>query len=938
MTKRTFCSFLSVALFSGALAGTPACSAGDIGSTGGTQALRISEVMYHPVDENAPVENHEYVELFNRGSADADLSNWRLSGDIQYTFAPGTTLPAGGYLVIAKNRTALLTVSSYQVNPSIVLGDYAGELSNGGGTVTLQSENGVTADSLTYNDGFPWPIGADALGADDEWLGLLPTPITKAMYQYRGRSLERVSYDVPSDEISNWVPSPLDGPSPGRANSLSGAPPTIVNGKLTRWSGSDPLIRSTDTVKLSFTFSTLGSFSNPQLEYFVDDMQVTGEPTTTVPLTLVDGSYEASLPAQPDNSIVRYRVRADLGAGSTVLSPRLSDPFQWWAYFVTPALNTTAPVYQVFINKAQWNTMWDNISAAGVTSPGPDDRRVAPGGSAINRCLLRDTWDATVPATFVYNGVVYDTFVRYQGSRWNRVNGIGLTAGKTTISPLPDRPTNPTVFSWKLDFPAYGLFENKRAKVVLNKLNQACPGLDDALGERIYGDPSINIPVQRLRYTRFHVNGGYYHYMMDIEHIDSDMMKRYLAPGELMGDLFKSDGNAFTSTVEGPYGVGDDKPLTTSTACPMWTLDQRYEYTYQRSTNKWERPDLLRGWIEQLWNLRTQAMASGDYSAVRAFIQTTFDYQELLDYIAIRNWSQTWDDVVHNHFFYRRASDGKWIIIPQDKDLEFGEFWSWYPGKSFFIGEENNLDNRLGWTGLKDAFIKAFRPELIARVQQLSTSGVLAPASYTAKVNDAAAQFSLTDYQASPAAGNGGFCDFNTELANLRNFGPCRDKDLTDGIDPASCPATSCGLKGEYYQTNTSDTTRAFTSAMLKTTRTDPRIMFDFGTAAPAGGVPADNFQIRWSGRVVPRATEAVTFYTQTDDGVRLYINGALVIDRWMIQNTTEYSATVNLTAGVPVTITMEYFDGTGGATARLLWSSPSMCKQYIPYSRLRPM
>ena len=100
----------------------------------------------------------------------------------------------------------------------------------------------------------------------------------------------------------------------------------------------------------------------------------------------------------------------------------------------------------------------------------------------------------------------------------------------------------------------------------------------------------------------------------------------------------------------------------------------------------------------------------------------------------------------------------------------------------------------------------------------------------------------------------------------------------------------------------------------------------------------ADNFQIRWSGRIVPRATEAVTFYTQTDDGVRLYINGALVIDHWMIQNTTEYSATVNLTAGVPVTITMEYFDGTGGATARLLWSSPSMCKQYIPYSRLRPM
>ncbi len=938
MAKHSFCTILSGLFLACCISAAGGCGAGDIGSSSGDPNVRISEVMYHPVDENAPQDNHEYVELFNRGSADSDLSGWKLTGDIQYTFPPGTTLPAGGYLVIAKNRTALLTISNYQINPSLVVGDYSGELDNGGGTVTLQSANGVTADSLTYDDGFPWPIGADALGADDDWLGLLPTPISKAAYQYRGRSLERVSFDVPASEISNWVPSPLDGPSPGRANSLGGAPPTIVQSKLTRWSGTDTLIRAADTVKLSFGFSTLGSFQNPQLEYFVDDVQVTGEPTTIVPLSLVDGAYEATLPPQASNSIVRYRVLADLGRGAEVLSPRPSDPFQWWAYFVTPPINTTAPLYQVFIHKAQWTKMWDNIAAANLPSPGPDDRRVAPGGNAAGRCLPRDTWDAEVPATFIYNGIVYDTFVRYQGSRWNRVNGIALTASRTSISPLPDRPTNPTVYSWKIDFPDYALFESKRAKVVLNKLNQACPGLDDALGERLYGDPSINIPVQRTRFARFHVNGGYYHYMMDIEHIDGDLMKRYLPPGEGMGDLFKSDGNAFTATVEGPWGVGDDKPLATNPACPMWTLDQRYEYTYQRLTNKWERPDLLRAWMEQLWTLRAQGTASGDYSAVRAFIQTTFDYQKLLDYIVIRNWAQTWDDVVHNHFFYRRATDGKWIIIPQDKDMEFGEFGGWLTGKSFFIGEENNMDNRLGWSGLKDAFIKAFRPELLARAQQLASTGVLAASTYAAKVNEAASTFSLADYQASPAAGNGGFCDFNSELSNLRNFGACRNFDIADGIDPASCPVASCGLRGDYYQSSTTDTTRSFATATLRGTRTDARVWFDFGTGAPAGGVPADNFQVRWSGRVVPRATEAVTFYTQTDDGVRLYINGALVIDRWMIQGLTEYSATVNLTAGVPVTITMEYFDATGNANARLLWSSPSLCKQFIPTVRLRPM
>lgn len=84
--------------------------------------------------------------------------------------------------------------------------------------------------------------------------------------------------------------------------------------------------------------------------------------------------------------------------------------------------------------------------------------------------------------------VFLDTFVRYEGSRWNRTNGIGLDATKTTITPLPVWPVTPTVLSWKVDFPAYAPFEGKRQKMVLNKMNQACPGLDDAVGERVYGD------------------------------------------------------------------------------------------------------------------------------------------------------------------------------------------------------------------------------------------------------------------------------------------------------------------------------------------------------------------------------------------------------------------------------------------------------------------
>lgn len=917
-----------------------ACSADETG-VGGTipmtptapEPVLISELMYHPVEENAAVDNHEFIEIHNRSDAAVDLSGWKLGGMLSFTFPAGASIPANGYKVIAKNKAALAGVTSYMLNLAELHGDYGGELDNGGGTVTLVNAAGTTVDTVKFNDHFPWPIGADAMGADDEWLALLPTPLTQAPHQYRGRSIERISYDVPSGDISNWAPSPLDGATPGRANSTSGTPPTIVLTKTVTGSSGDALIRAADAVKIAVTFSTLGKLASPKLQYFVDNVQISGEPVVTLDLTQNNGAWEATLPPQPDNSIVRYRIQADRGSGQEVLSPRPSDPLGWWAYFVSPPINTTANVYHLFIKKSDWTQLYDNINFA------TDDRRVAPGGSAANRCMIRPSWDATVPAVFVYNGEVYDTFVRYQGSRFQRTNGITLDATKTTISPLPDRPVSPyRVLSWKINFPDYAPFENKRSKMVLNKLNQACPGLDDTLGERIYGDPSVSIPVQATRYARFHVNGGYYHYMLDIEHIDGDMMKRYRgAPGEPVGDVYKSDGNAGPNNIEGPWGLGDERTLVANPDCPMWTIDDRYAYTYQRMNNGWKDSKDIRTLIETLNTLRAAAVISGDFTAVRAFFMQNFDYQKLLDYIAIRNWAQTWDDQFHNHFLYQRATDGKWLLIPQDKDLEFGEFYGWAVGRSFYVGEEGDIDNRGGfWNRIKDAFIKAFRKELWARLVELDASGILNPVTYRARVDQAAMTFSLPDYMASPAAVSS--CSFSTELGRLRSYGDCRHQDVLDGVAAAACTPTTCGLKAMYYQTMNGDTTRDFTKAMLKLTRTDPSVNFDWGGSSPDPAVPADGFQVRWTGKVTPRYTEQYTFYTQADDGVRLTVNGTVLIDKWMVQNATEYSGTISLTAGTPVTITLDYFDSTGTASTRLFWASTSQCKQPIPTSRLSPM
>ncbi|MCP9495345.1 MAG: PQQ-dependent sugar dehydrogenase [Pyrinomonadaceae bacterium MAG19_C2-C3] len=117
--------------------------------------------------------------------------------------------------------------------------------------------------------------------------------------------------------------------------------------------------------------------------------------------------------------------------------------------------------------------------------------------------------------------------------------------------------------------------------------------------------------------------------------------------------------------------------------------------------------------------------------------------------------------------------------------------------------------------------------------------------------------------------------------------------------------------------------------------RIDAAIAWDWGTNAPLPGIGSETFSVRWTGMIAPRFNETYTFYTQTDDGVRLRINGVLLIDDWNDHALKENSASVQLIAGRNYYIQMEYYDRSGAATARLLWSSPSQPKQIVPSARL---
>ena len=120
-------------------------------------------------------------------------------------------------------------------------------------------------------------------------------------------------------------------------------------------------------------------------------------------------------------------------------------------------------------------------------------------------------------------------------------------------------------------------------------------------------------------------------------------------------------------------------------------------------------------------------------------------------------------------------------------------------------------------------------------------------------------------------------------------------------------------------------------------TRTDPTIDFDWGDGSPAPAIGINNFSARWTGQVTPKVSGAQTFYTLSDDGVRLWVNGFLLIDNWTDHGPTENSGTINLTAGQRYDLKMEYYEHSNGAVARLLWSAAGVAKEVVPASQLFP-
>lgn len=140
---------------------------------------------------------------------------------------------------------------------------------------------------------------------------------------------------------------------------------------------------------------------------------------------------------------------------------------------------------------------------------------------------------------------------------------------------------------------------------------------------------------------------------------------------------------------------------------------------------------------------------------------------------------------------------------------------------------------------------------------------------------------------------------------------------------------TGIGLAATYYISSWDLTGSTYQ-------RIDSTVNFSNNFAVP--GFNDENFSVRWSGQVKSPVTGNVVFSTQSDDGVRLWIDGDLIIDNWTLHGTTTDTASaVSLTAGEKYDIRMEFYERGGGEVAILQWAYTGQSTQVVPQAYLFP-
>lgn len=263
----------------------------------------VSEIMYNPGSGEVA---EEYVELLNIGADVADLSGWKLSGGIDFSFPGSASIPPNERLVVVANASAFS--AKYPAVQNYV-GDWTGKLSNAADTVRLLNAAGQIVCEVRYSDDGDWAERRRDV-ADHGHRGW----VWKSDADGGGPSLELIQPMMDVSEGQNWAASLFTDGTPGVANTVAAADLPCIIDKVEH----SPLVpKSSDSVAISCRVrDDHGVIAAVVLHYRLDGAAVF---STLAMLDdgahgdgiAGDGVFGTFVPAAPNGARVEFFVSAD---------------------------------------------------------------------------------------------------------------------------------------------------------------------------------------------------------------------------------------------------------------------------------------------------------------------------------------------------------------------------------------------------------------------------------------------------------------------------------------------------------------------------------------------------------------------------------------------------------------------------------------------------
>ncbi|MGB7347434.1 MAG: lamin tail domain-containing protein [Pirellulaceae bacterium] len=310
-----------------------------------TGPVVINEIHYNPGPDGVVDPDAEFVELYNPGDSDVDLSGMSFTG-FDLTFAAGTTLGAGQYAIVSPSIA--IAEATWGVTP---IAEFAGGgISGGGETIELIAADGVTIiDQVIYDDATPWTGIPDG----------------------NGPSLELINYGFNNSDPTNWGASDGD-PTPGAENSIFA---TVVTPDIANIRATPAFPGQNITVSADINAAT---FAN-----LIYKVGFNGAEQTLAMTNTTGNSWEATLPGEGPGELIRYRIESDV-----VIAPFAEDSINYYGLVVQPTdiIGNELPVFQFWVDEAAFTELTTTDLALTNTKI---EAVVAYGGDVIDNATVR---------------------------------------------------------------------------------------------------------------------------------------------------------------------------------------------------------------------------------------------------------------------------------------------------------------------------------------------------------------------------------------------------------------------------------------------------------------------------------------------------------------------------------------------------------------------